>query len=210
VQKFIIFKQEMKRSFFSPSQGKKRYMYVLGNFNFLGYKPYSLSALIDTIPTICSCRWNALPSEKWMLMKSPIAVKGIDGKEIKIEYKAKNVAIWMSNKKFVIPKILCFPNMHGDFLLGNNFISNYLPMQIHYKFVALTFKKELVNIPLLEQHKYKCLSDFTPTKRGESHTKTCKCFICNEEGRIAPQCPKKGKGGKKMIKFLEEQEFVVT
>jgi hypothetical protein len=61
--------------------------------------------------------------------------------------------------------------MHGDFLLGNNFISNYLPMQIHYKFVALTLKKELVDISLLEQHKYKCLSDFTPTKRGESHTK---------------------------------------
>ena len=74
---------------FSPSQGKKRYMYVLGNFNFLGYKPYSLSVLIDTGATICSCKWNALPSEKWMLMKSPIAVKGIDGKETKIESKAK-------------------------------------------------------------------------------------------------------------------------
>ena len=70
----------------------------------------------------------------------------------------------MNNKKFVIPKILCFPNMHGDFLLGNNFISNSLPMQIHHKFVAITLKKELVNIPILEQHKYKCLSDFTLAK----------------------------------------------
>jgi hypothetical protein len=34
----------------------------------------------------------------------------------------------------------------------------------------LTLKKELVDILLLEQHKYKCLSDFTPTKLGESHT----------------------------------------
>ena len=77
----------------------------------------------------------------------------------------------MSNKKYVIPKILRFPNMHGDFLLGNNFISNYLPMQIHYKCVALTLKKkESVNILILEQHKYKCLSDFTLAKRGESHT----------------------------------------
>ena len=84
--KSIIFKQEMKRLFFSPSQGKKRYMYILGNFNFLGYKPYSLSVLIDTGATICSCIWNVLPSKKWMLMKSPIFVKGI---ETKIEYKAK-------------------------------------------------------------------------------------------------------------------------
>lgn len=82
-------------------------MYVLGNFIILGYKSYSLSALIDTGATICTCRWNVLPSEKWMLMKSPIAVKGIDGKETKIKYKAKNVAK--------------FPNMHGDFLLGNLF-----------------------------------------------------------------------------------------
>ena len=45
-----------------------------------------------------------------------------------------------------------------------------------------------------------------PTNRNYSNKrKTCKCFICNEEGHIAPQCPKKGKGGKKMIKFLEEQ-----
>jgi hypothetical protein len=107
-----------------------------------------------------------------MLMKSPITIKGIDGKETKIEYKAKNAAIWMSNSKFVIPKILCFPNMHGDFLLGNNFISNYLSMQIYHKFVALTLKKELVNIPILEQHKHKCISDFAPTKRGECHIHT--------------------------------------
>jgi hypothetical protein len=96
----------MERLFFSPSQGKKRYIYVLGNFNFLGYKPYSLSVFIDTGATICSCRWNALPSEKWTLMKSPIAIKGIDGKETKIEYKAKNVAIWMSNNKLGIINLL--------------------------------------------------------------------------------------------------------
>jgi hypothetical protein len=31
--------------FISPSQGKKRYMYVLGNFNFLEYKPTSQISL---------------------------------------------------------------------------------------------------------------------------------------------------------------------
>ena len=39
--------------------------------------------------------------------------------------------------------------------------------------------------------------------------KTCKCYLCNEEGHNAHQCPRKGKGGKKMIKFLEEKEFEV-
>jgi hypothetical protein len=75
----------------------------------------------------------------------------------------------MDNNKFVIKKILCFPNMHGDFLLGNNFVSNYLLMQIH---LALTLKKELVNIPILEQYKYKCMSDFALTKHGESYIQT--------------------------------------
>ena len=48
-----------------------------------------------------------------------------------------------NKKKFVIPKILCFPNMHGDILLENNFPSNYLPMQFHLKHDGLTLKKEL-------------------------------------------------------------------
>jgi hypothetical protein len=59
--------------------------------------------------------WNALPSEKWMLMKSHTAVKGIDGKETKQSIKQKNIAIWMSSNKFIIPKILCFSNIHADF-----------------------------------------------------------------------------------------------
>jgi hypothetical protein len=75
-------------------------MYVLGIFNFLGYKTYGLSILIDTSATISSCRWNTLPSEKWMLMKSLITtVKGIDGRETKIDYKEKNIFVWFEQKE---------------------------------------------------------------------------------------------------------------
>jgi hypothetical protein len=45
--------------------------------------------------------------------------------------------------------------MHGGFLLRNNFRHNYLSIQIHHNFNALTLKKELVNIAFLEHHKYK-------------------------------------------------------
>ena len=41
------------------------------------------------------------------------------------------------------------------------YIYIYLPMQVHQKHVALTRKKELVDIPIFEQHKYKCTP---PTK----------------------------------------------
>lgn len=74
---------------FAPSQGKTRYTYVLGEFKFAGYKPYSLCSLIDTGATVCACRPNALPPEKWTLMKHPINVTGIKGKDIKIEHRLK-------------------------------------------------------------------------------------------------------------------------
>lgn len=48
---------------FAPSQGKKRYTYVSGEFKFANYKPYSLCSLIDTGAIVCACRPNALPPE---------------------------------------------------------------------------------------------------------------------------------------------------
>ena len=55
-----------------------------------------------------------------MLRKNPIVVKGIDGKETKIEY--INIATWMSNNKPIILKIFCFSNMLCDSLLKNKFL----------------------------------------------------------------------------------------
>jgi hypothetical protein len=112
------------------------------------HKTYSLSILIDIGAIISSRRWNALPLEKMDAYEESyyIAVKGIDAKETIREYKEKNISIWMNKNKFVIPKILFFPNMHGDILLGNNFINNYLPMQIHHKYIALTLQNELVTV----------------------------------------------------------------
>lgn len=44
-------------------------------------------------------------------------------------------------------------------------------------------------------------------KPSSSKKESGKCYIYNEEGHIAPQCPKKGKGTKKIIKVLEEREL---
>jgi len=52
----------------------------------------------------------------------------------------------MNHKQLIChTKILCFLDMHCSFLLGNNFLHNYLSIQIHLNFNALTLKKELVN-----------------------------------------------------------------
>ena len=79
--------------FFSLGQRKRRYTYVLGTFNFSGYKSYSLCVLIDIGVTINSCKWNAIQKEKWKLMKHPILVTGINGNHTSIQFKAKNIAI---------------------------------------------------------------------------------------------------------------------
>ena len=42
-----------------------------------------------------------------------------------------------------------------------------------------------------------------------SKKKTCKCYICNQEGHYAPKCSKKEKSAKKMIKVFEEQDFEI-
>ena len=152
---------------FSPSQGKRRYTYVLGTFNFAGYTPYSLNVLIDTGVTVSSCKQNAIPKEKCLLMKHPILVTGIDGNHTSIQFKAKNIAIWLNDSKFIIPKNLCFPYMHGDFLLGNNIIYKYLPKQIQKKAISLSINNVLIHIPQLEQHKYICDKEFAPVPLGD-------------------------------------------
>lgn len=155
---------------FAPSQGKKKYTYVLGEFKFTSYKPYSLCSLIDTGATVCACRPNALPPEKWTLMKHPINVTGIKGKDIKIEHKAKKVAIWLNGVKYIIPKIIAFPEMNGDVLLGNNFIFAYYPILLDTGYIALDINNGIHKIPFLPQHKYKCHKDFAPSKRGDPET----------------------------------------
>ena len=52
-------------------------------------------------------------------------VGGVDGNEISIKFKAKNIPIWIGNKNFIIQKLLCFPSINGDFLLRTNFLKTY-------------------------------------------------------------------------------------
>ncbi|KAK5835949.1 hypothetical protein PVK06_011674 [Gossypium arboreum] len=110
---------------FSNFQPRKYYTYIEITFQFREYKTYSLHALLNTGATTSSCRENAIPVEKWELMKNLIRAIGIDGKETIIQFKARNIPIYINNVRFVIPKILCFPEMHGDILLGNNFIYHH-------------------------------------------------------------------------------------
>ena len=64
--------------------------------------------------------------------------------------------------------------MHGDFILWNNFISKYLQMTINNGSLGLTLNKEMVEIPFLQQHKYKCDSGFSPIRkrRNDSYNKS--------------------------------------
>ena len=146
---------------FSAKQSKKKYLYVQAKFYFPFYKPYTLDVLLDTGATTCCGRWQSLPTEQWIKLKTPIPAIGIDGHPTFLEYKAKNVPVILGNEKFIIPKILCFPIMHGDFILGNNFTRLYLPMEWHKHNIILTSNKK-VKIPILPHHVNKCETGFTP------------------------------------------------
>jgi len=149
---------------FAPKQGR-RFNYIKGTLRFNGYRHYSLSTLLDTGVIVCSCREIAIPIEFWEPMKYPIKITGISVHKTTIQNKAKNVEIWFNERKFVIPKLLCFPDMHGDLVLGNNFIEQYLPMIVEKQIVSLQIDKlEQIKIPLLDRPRYKCSEGFSPKK----------------------------------------------
>ena len=105
-------------------------------------------------------------------MKYPIKITGISAHKTTIQNKAKNVEIWFDERKFVIPKLLCFPDMHGDMVLGNNFIEQYLPMIVEKQTVSLHVGKidnlEQIKIPLLDGPRYKCSEGFSPKKNSDT------------------------------------------
>lgn len=67
----------------------------------------------------------------------------------------------MGDTKFIYPKIKCFPYMHRDILLGNNFIFINICMCISMIYNIRYY------LSLLEQHKYVCDRDFAPLPKGE-------------------------------------------
>ena len=64
----------------------------------------------------------------------------------------------------MIPKIVCFPNMKGDILLGNNFICKYLPFTIDKNSIWLSVKDDFIEISIEENNKIVCNKKFTPIK----------------------------------------------
>lgn len=98
-------------------------------------------------------------------MKNSIRAIGIDGKETIIQFKARNIPIYINNVRFIIPKILCFLEMHGDILLGNNFIYHHLLFSIDRNLVILSTEKTSVEIHLIENHKFVCDKGFRPIRK---------------------------------------------
>lgn len=100
-------------------------------------------------------------------MKHLINVTGIKGKDIKIEHKVKKIVIWLNGVKYIIPKIIAFPEMNGDVLLGNNFIFAYYPILMDIGYIALNINNGIHKISFLPQYKYKCNKGFAPSQRGD-------------------------------------------
>ncbi|KAK8355346.1 hypothetical protein V6Z11_A05G282600 [Gossypium hirsutum] len=96
-------------------------------------------------------------------MKNPIRAIGIDGNETIIGFKARKIPIYVNT----IPKILCFPEMRGDILLGNNFIYQHLPFSIDKNLIILFAEKIFVEIPLVENYKFVCDKNFTPPRKEQ-------------------------------------------
>ena len=91
-------------------------------------------ALIDIGATSSVCQLNAISKELWQRMKNSIASRNANNTTSLMEYKAKDIPFVITTSKgkktFRIPKLLCFPHMHGDIILGNNFLSQYFSISI--------------------------------------------------------------------------------
>ena len=74
-------------------------------------------------------------------MKHLIRAIGTDNNETIIQYKATNISIYVNNVRFIIPKLLCYPEMRGDILLGNNFIYQHFPFSIDKNLIILSVEK---------------------------------------------------------------------
>ncbi|KAL3533678.1 hypothetical protein ACH5RR_007199 [Cinchona calisaya] len=61
--RFVQMNIDSDTIFFSYNQNKIKYCYIEIIFEFLGCKPYSFHALIDTEATTSVCQPNALPAE---------------------------------------------------------------------------------------------------------------------------------------------------
>ncbi|XP_043710384.1 uncharacterized protein LOC122659324 [Telopea speciosissima] len=94
-------------------------------------------------------------------MDKPVFVSGISGPSVTLEYKALNIPITLGGKQFIIPKITCFPNMHGDFILGTNFLFNYMPITILPRAFRIQHPTGIVDLKLLSSHSYVCDKGFT-------------------------------------------------
>ncbi|XP_043714955.1 uncharacterized protein LOC122663342 [Telopea speciosissima] len=97
-------------------------------------------------------------------MELPTYISGVSGPTTTLEYKALNIPIFFDNKQFFIPKITCFPNMHGDFIIGTNFLHKYLPFILQSSSIQLRHPTGDVTLPLMTSHKSLCDSAFTPER----------------------------------------------
>ncbi|ACB69773.1 replicase [Eupatorium vein clearing virus] len=109
-----------KRNLTNPNS-----IYILGTFQFPGYKIIKIHCLVDTGASMCIASRYIIPPELWKPTKKVHKVKTANG-QVTIDKVCLSQVITVAGKEFLIPTIYQL-NTGIDMVLGNNFLNLYGP-----------------------------------------------------------------------------------
>ena len=92
-----------------------------------GYYNRYYTPMIDTGAEVNICKYNCLPNDKQIKLKTPIIVKGFNNEGSMINYKAKDIKIQIWNKILKIDEIYNYDLPTKDMILGIPFLDKYYP-----------------------------------------------------------------------------------
>lgn len=117
-----------------------------------GYEiKYNVDVLLASGALINAIRPESIPREFWVEMKNRILIKDL-GADCVLTHKVKNLSLWIRDVHgqrhcITIRKMLIFPGMKGDVVIGFGALQQYMPISLAESSLSLTFGGRPVKIP---------------------------------------------------------------
>ncbi|DAF42458.1 TPA_asm: replicase [Bacopa monnieri virus 3] len=109
---------------------------ILFKIIYPGYLNRYYAGLIDTGATTTIMCENCLP--EWKKLRYPIHIKGFNSEGSRIEKYNEDIKIQIFDKILKIPKVYCFNLENRDIILANDFLNQYRPITISFRYVEFT------------------------------------------------------------------------